>query len=168
MKDTAPKPFQITGRMVLFALVGFFAVITAVDGVMMYLAISTFGGIDKADGYRRGIKYNQRIEAEVAQAKLGWTDVIALSETGDKLVVTITNRDGTPVEGLSVVAKLERPATNIYDRTLTLDDAGGGRYETSISDLLKGTWTVDVAARANRNPDAAVIYQSKARVWKQS
>lgn len=168
MTEPARKPFEITGRVVLLTMVGFFAVVTAVDSIMIYLAVSTFGGLDEADGYRKGLKYNQRIEAEAIQSKLGWTDKIAVSESGDKLVVTITSHDATPVEGLSVTAKVERPATNIYDRTLTLQDVGGGRYETSIADLLKGGWTVDVKARTTKNPDAAVVYQSRARVWKQS
>lgn len=168
MDRTSRKQFKITGRMVLLAMVGFFAIITAVDGVMMYLAISTFGGIDESDAYRKGLKYNTRIEAENAQKKLGWTDVIALSESGDKLIVTIKNRDGAPVEGLSVEAKIERPTTNIYDKTLALTEIGGGRYETVVPGLLKGGWNVDVSARESANPGAVIVYQSRARVWKQS
>src|SRR4030095_4953152 len=46
----APR-VTLKGRHVLFTLVGFFAVCVAVDGFMIYSALSTFGGVDNVNAY---------------------------------------------------------------------------------------------------------------------
>lgn len=168
MSDTNPSMFRITGPKVLLALVAFFGIVAAVDGVMIYQAVSTFGGLDEADPYRKGLKYNDRIATFTAQEKRGWKDSIALDAGGEKLIVTIIDRDGGAIAGLTVNAKIERPATNVFDRKLVLADQGDGRYLVSVPGLQAGTWTVAVEARADKSLDADIVYQSKARVWKKS
>lgn len=160
--------FRITGRHVLVATVGFFLTIATVDGIMIYQAVSTFGGLETQDAYRKGLTYNRRIAESAAQEQLGWSQVVAFDASAGTLSVTLKDRDGKPVEGMSLSAKVGRPATNAYDRGITLEDNGAGVYEAAVAGLGNGTWTVEVAARGSRNPEAAVVYQSKARVWKQS
>lgn len=167
--SNAPAPsFQITGRKVLVTMVCFFGVIAAVDGIMIYQAVSTFGGLATKDAYRKGLAYNQRIADSEAQSQLGWRETIAFEPVSGALVVTLHDRDGKPLDGMTVSALVGRPATNAYDRAVELQFKGGGRYEAMVPSLPNGTWMVDVAARAGRNPEAAVVYQSKARAWKQS
>ncbi len=56
LKSSQPQPRptkqrmrkEITGRHVLFLMLGFFAVIIATDSFLVYKAISTFGGIETA------------------------------------------------------------------------------------------------------------------------
>ena len=45
---------------------------------MIYKALTTFGGVETPDAYRKGLAYNQRIAAEEAQAGLGWHDELSL------------------------------------------------------------------------------------------
>lgn len=160
--------FRITGRKVLVTMVCFFGIVSAVDGIMIYQAVSTFGGLETKDAYRKGRAYNQRIADGAAQLQLGWSETIAFDPASGALVVTLLDRDGKALDGVTISATLGRPATNAFDRSLQLEFKGAGRYEALVPGLAKGTWTVDVAARASRNPEAAVVYQSKARVWKQS
>ncbi len=160
--------FQITGRKVLFAMLTFFGVITAVDGIMIYQAVSTFGGLETNDAYRKGLAYNQRIARDAAQDQLGWTEVVRLDSATGLLTVEFKDRNGQPVEGLSVSAQIGRPATNVFDRDVALRDSGAGRHEVSVVDLAGGTWSVEVVARAGAGQDAAVVYQSRKRLWKQS
>ncbi len=150
----------------LVAMVGFFATIAAVDAVMVYQAISTFGGLETPDAYRKGLAYNQRIANDRAQEKLGWSDIIALDPATGALTVTLKDRDGRGIEGLLVTAKVGRPASNVYDRTLDLTDKGAGAHDVSLSGFGDGTWTVNVAVRTRGGPDSLVVYQSKARIWK--
>ncbi|MEQ1669762.1 MAG: FixH family protein [Hyphomicrobium sp.] len=160
--------FRITGRKVLVAMVGFFVTIAAVDGIMIYQAVSTFGGLETQDSYRKGLAYNRRIADGAAQEQLGWSQAASFDATAGSLVVTLKDRDGKPVEGMTLTATVGRPATNAYDRAVTLEDKGAGRYEVAVPGLANGTWTLDLSARASRNPEAAVVFQSKARVWKPS
>lgn len=160
--------FRITGRHVLVSIVGFFLTIAAVDAVMIYQAVSTFGGLETPDAYRKGLAYNQRIAEGAAQEQLGWRESVSFDRATGSLVVDIKDRDGKPVEGMALSVVIGRPATNAFDRSISADDKGAGRYEAPVADLADGTWTVELAVRGSRNPEAAVVYQSKARIWKQS
>lgn len=168
MSKSVPRTFEITGRKVLVAMVSFFAIVTAVDGIMIYQAVSTFGGLETTDAYRKGLTYNQRIATLAAQDQMGWTESVTLEQTTGTLSVIFKDRNGQPIDNLVVAAKIGRPATNVFDRTVELRPKSDGRYEVVVPDLGKGTWTVDVAVRTSSNPKAAVVYQSKARIWKQS
>ena len=59
------SPRQWTGWTVLITLLGFFGVIFAVNGVMIYAALSTLSGTDTDSAYQAGLQYEQ----EVAQAR---------------------------------------------------------------------------------------------------
>jgi nitrogen fixation protein FixH len=168
MSEPESPPFRITGRKVLIAMVSFFAIVTAVDGIMIYQAVSTFGGLETTDAYRKGLGYNQRIATLAAQEEMGWTESVTLDQPAGALVVIFKDRNGQPIDSLLVSAKVGRPATNAFDRMVELQPKGQGRYEVAVPDLGNGTWTVDLAARTSGNPDAAIVYQSKARIWKQS
>lgn len=159
---------KITGRKVLFAMIGFFGVIAAVDGIMIYQAVSTFGGLETKDAYRKGIAYNQRIKNFEAQDQLGWTDSVVFEETSGVIVATLKDRDGKALDGVYLSGVVSRPATNQFDQNVAFEFKGDGRYVASVAGLGKGTWTVELSARTSRNPEAVAVYQSKARIWKQS
>lgn len=160
--------FQITGRKVLIAMLAFFGVVTAVDAVMIYQAVHTFGGIETSDAYRKGLAYNKRIASSAEQEALGWSQEVTLDAARGVLVVSLKDRNGAGVEGLVVSANVGRPATNAFDQTLTLEDQGGGRHEARVPSLGAGTWSVAITARRSAEADAAAVYQSKVRVWKAS
>ena len=156
----------LNGRHVLFALIGFFAVVFAVNGVMIYKAESTFGGLDTADAYRKGLTYNERVAAAEAQAKLGWRDTLTYVPETRRLRVALTDAAGGAVSGLAVRAQVQRPATTRYDRELVLEQTGPGTYEVDAADLDAGWWTVDLEARrgAADQGDAA-LFESRRRLW---
>ena len=73
MTTMAPARGGLRGWHVLVTLVTFLLIVTAVDGVMIYDALSTFSGNETEDAYRKGVAYNQLIKAEEAQNRLGWS-----------------------------------------------------------------------------------------------
>jgi nitrogen fixation protein FixH len=157
---------QWNGRHVLLALIGFFAVVFAVNGVMIYKAESTFGGLDTDDAYRKGLAYNERVAAAAAQAKLGWQDKLAYAPETKRLRVSLADSAGEAVSDLTVTAQVQRPATNRYDREIVLKQTDPGVYEADASGLDAGWWTVDLSARrgAADQKDAA-LYESRRRLW---
>jgi nitrogen fixation protein FixH len=67
----------LRGAHVLLVFLGFFATIFLVNGIMVYAALSTFGGLEIADAYRKGLAYNARIAEGQAQAQRGWRDSVS-------------------------------------------------------------------------------------------
>ncbi len=157
-------PKEITGRHVLFTMIGFFAVIIATDSWLVYKAISTFGGIETQDAYRKGLAYNDRIAEERAQAALGWTKDARL-ENND-LRVTIRDKNQKGVGYLQITAVLGRPATNANDRILKLTEISAGEYMATVGALEAGNWVATMEAREALSGSDRVVYQSKVRLWK--
>jgi nitrogen fixation protein FixH len=156
----------LSGRRVLLYLIGFFAVIFAVNGIMIYKAESTFGGLDTDDAYRKGIAYNERVAAAAAQAKLGWRDELGYVPATQLLRVTLTDASGQAVSGLDVTAQVQRPATTRFDQRLMLEQTGPGSYEVDAAGLDPGWWTVDLSAqRKAPNRQDPTLYESRRRVW---
>jgi nitrogen fixation protein FixH len=155
----------ISGRHVLVAMVAFFCTVTAVDGVMIYKAVSTFGG-DTADAYRIGLNYNQRIAEEQSQDQLGWTQTVAYEAADSRLSVTLKDRDGRGIDNLNLTATIGRPATSTSDRDLKLTSVGDGKYRASLPDLPEGTWAIDLTA-SKGDAGNRIVYRSKVRLWKQ-
>ena len=72
----------VGGRHVLMVVLGFFGVVFVVNGVMIYSALSTHTGLVANEPYRKGLHYNERIEADERQARLGWSDSIEIGRDG--------------------------------------------------------------------------------------
>lgn len=156
----------LNGWHVLFAIVGFFATVMAVDGVLIYKAVSTFAG-DTADSYRIGLAYNTRIDEERLQDSLGWTEANTYDAAGGVFTVTLKGPDGRGIDGLNVIATIGRPATDISDRDVVLTASGDGIYRSPVLNLSEGTWEVSLAAKQGDAKHQSVVYRSKARLWKQ-
>jgi nitrogen fixation protein FixH len=156
----------LTGRHVLLAFLGFFAVVFVADGIMIYKAVSTFGGLETADAYRRGLAYNDRIAAAAEQTQRGWHDRLDYVVQSKRLRVTVTDGAGAAVSGLALTAQLQRPATDRFDQAVLLEPTGPGIYEGDASGLAAGWWTVDLRARqATSRGDDTHIYESRRRLW---
>jgi nitrogen fixation protein FixH len=153
----------LNGRHVLLTFIGFFLIVFAVNGIMVYKAESTFAGLDTDDPYRKGLDYNERIAVAAAQSRLGWRDQTDYVPATRHLRVTLTDKAGGAVSGLAVTAELERPATSRFDQKLPLTQTGPGIYEADVSGLDAGTWTVDV--RARNGEDDAALYEARRRLW---
>lgn len=138
----------IRGRHVLAAMIAFFAVIFAVNGIMVFFALDTFSGVHTDDAYRSGRDYNQVIDAARTQADRGWTVTMTheVTEGTLRLAVTYLDRSERPVEELSVTAELWRPTHDGHDRELVLEPAGAGRYAGTTDLPLAGQWEIRLLA----------------------
>lgn len=153
----------VTGRHVLYAFLAFFGVIFVADSYMIYKAVTTFGGLETTDAYRKGLAYNDRIAIADAQAKRGWSDKVGYSVQSGQLQISLLDRDGDGVSGLAVAAKVGRPATNRYDHTIAFSQSGPGIYEAHATGLEPGWWTIDIVAA--RGSEVEPVYQARRRLW---
>ena len=67
MSASAKTARPLTGRFVLFTLIGFFAVVIGVNGIMMRFAISTLPGTEVDSAYSASLAYQREIAAAQQQ-----------------------------------------------------------------------------------------------------
>ena len=134
----------LTGRKVLAALIGFFAVVFAVNGIFLALALSTNTGVVSNEPYRKGLKYNEQIAADTRQSELGWTSEITLNTRDGKVVALIKDRDGAVLAGLRAIATIGLAATDREDVAATLTETAPGHYEASFPNLKAGGYIANL------------------------
>lgn len=149
---TAGRP--ITGRTVLVWLICFFAVIFAANAAFIYLALSTFPGLEVASSYRAGQEYEADVEAARVQADRAWTvaGTATLAADGADVEITFADKAGVVLAGLDVKATLAHTVDTAHDRTAVLAETAPGRYVARLPDITAGQWTliIEAARRGER------------------
>jgi nitrogen fixation protein FixH len=161
-KSVAAQPRELTGRIVLTWLVGFFAVVFAVNGVMAVAAISTFSGLDSDSPYQAGLAFDAEIAAARAQKALHWqvqATVARTEEGATRIEISAHDPDGVPLPGLGATASLVHPTDRRLDRDLALSEDAPGHFR-GVTGPAVGQW--DVVIDLSR--DGARLFQSKNRV----
>jgi nitrogen fixation protein FixH len=163
--SSIPRRRGLRGGHVLLVFIGFFVTIFLVNGIMVYDALSTFGGLETPDAYRKGLAYNERIAEGIAQEKRGWHDSLVYVPEMQRVRVDVTEPGGAGVTGLVISGAIGRPATDRFDRRLDFAQTGPGTYEAAAAGLDPGWWTVDIEARKSASAGAEVLYEAKERLW---
>lgn len=153
----------LSGRQVLVMVLAFFATVFAVNGAMIYSALSTHTGLIANEPYRKGLHYNERIAADARQASLGWSDTIDVRRDGH-VTLALSHSDGRPVTGLRIEVVLGRPSTNRHDIKLGLAEAAPGRYEAQTAPLPEGSWLIAAEVRTDVRAEDPV-YRTRRRLW---
>ena len=135
----------IEGRHVLMGLIGFFGVMFLVNGIFVYFAVATFSGGDTSDPYRKGLHYNETLEAQERQAERGWQTEVDYDDKAGRLLLSFLDKTAEPVTGLRVDATLSRPATDREDRAVDLAEVSQGIYAADI-ELAPGLWVISIAS----------------------
>ena len=143
---TATTSKQFTGKHMLASIIGFFAVIFAVNFTMAYLANSTWSGLVVANGYVASQSFDKDLARQRQQDALGWN--VALSHIDGRIRITFMDAAKTKIEGLAITGKLERPVTDTQDQILTFTSMGSGVY-TAPATLTAGVWEVEIEAKGD-------------------
>jgi len=128
------------GHWIPWAIVGFFGVVTAVNAVMIWLALTTFTGLDRAEPYLRGVGYNDVLAEERQQQALGWS--AAVEAATDRLAVDVADSLDQPLRGAAVWAEVTRPVDAALDFTTDLAAVAPGRYVAFVDWPAPGRWDV--------------------------
>lgn len=141
---------RLTGPKVLAWLLGFFGLVMAVNGVFVYLALDSFSGLSTEQAYQKGLSYNETLRAGRAQRALGWRARVESEWRGldrpARIDVTLQDRDGAPLAGLSLSGNLRWPVKEGSDRALTFTDLGDGRYAGEAVLPYPGNWDLSLVA----------------------
>lgn len=156
------KPRELTGRGVLLWLIGFFAVIFAVNGWLVQAATSTFGGVETKSSYKAGLMFGSELARAERQQALHWrVDGKLKRDRQGEAVLDVSVRDakGVPVAGLSADATLEHPADSRLDQVIHLAKIGAGAFRGE-SLGRSGQW--DLIIDFYRGGER--VYRSRSRV----
>ena len=162
MTTTAKKPRELTGRAVLFWILGFFGLVFAVNGVLVQAATSTFGGLETSSSYKAGLTFKDDMASAERQANLHWKvdGKLTRDKAGEAAIdVTVHDAKGAPVTGLSGTARLAHPATSRLDHDVTLSALGAGALHGAVA-APAGQW--ELIIDLNRGDDR--VFRSRSRV----
>jgi len=129
-----------TGWHMTAILVGFFAIVIAVNVTMARLASSTFGGALAENGYVASQDYNRWIAAAKHQDQLGWA---ASARIADKRLVL----DVTGVDFPTAEVDLVHPLGRVKQTRLTMRAIAPTRL-VSVERVPPGRWQVHTLVRS--------------------
>ena len=141
---------QLTGRHVLAWLGGFFLVMFAANGALIYFALHTLHGEALENSYDASQAFNKRIAEARAQDERGWkADVLTRAEgAGERVMVEFHDRNGAPISDLdrdgalpASVRRGARPRRHARLRRRRLRGGGDAR-----SGAAAGPWSSRRAA----------------------
>ena len=142
MSRTQPNR-PITGRMVFFMVVAFFAVVVGVNLVMVRLAIQTLPGTEVDSAYSASLAYGKEIATARDQSERNWkvdAHVERSGQGGATLQIEVRDNAGRPMSGLTFQGRCERPTDRRADRPVELAETGIGIYRGSAETVAPGQW----------------------------
>jgi nitrogen fixation protein FixH len=160
--DAVKRPRELTGRAVLFCLVAFFAVVAAVNAVMMTAAIRTFSGVETANSYQAGVTFAREEAAAGAQEARHWRVNAALQPApGAPTQIELSARDAAdrPLPGLEANITLIHPSDRRRDRPVAMQADSPGHFWGTIVPVA-GQW--DLVVELTRNGER--LFRSRERI----
>lgn len=155
---------RLTGKHILFILLGCFAVIGAVNAAFIYFALSSGPGEEKGASYEVGLRYNNILAEERTQNALQWQHQAKLTQ-GGRLRIAISDNGGAPVAGLAITGDFERPATDKAGRGLAFKEIDAGVYEADLGKPAPGSWILAFKAEKPRPGSEPAVYRVRERLW---
>lgn len=156
------EPKKITGKMVLLWMVCFFGVIIAVNSVFMYLALNTWPGLTTEDAYKKGLAYNQTLDAAARQSAMGWVSTVKVEPgTGADKTITINmiGQSNTPLSGLVVTATVERAVGTPETQIIPISENAPGIYSGIFKAPKQGRWITEITATGPNNASFRMKHQ---------
>jgi nitrogen fixation protein FixH len=153
---------EITGRMVFGLLVGFFAIVIGVNGLMIHEAISTFGGLETESSYRAGQLFEREVEMAKAQDAQHWkvdAKVTTADDGGAALDIGARDAAGLPLAGMDASARFERPTDRRLDRPVAVSEEAPGRFRGRAR-ISSGQW--DLVIELSRGGER--LFRSRNRI----
>jgi nitrogen fixation protein FixH len=144
------RPTTTRGAWIPWLFVAFFLVVVAVNGAMIWVALSSWTGLAANQAYDDGLQYNRNLEAAQRQAALGWRFRLTarlVSRTEAEAELTVTDAQGQPLAGAEVAAMLERPTSEGADFRVVLAPSAPGIYRARFELPMMGVWNAHVTIR---------------------
>jgi nitrogen fixation protein FixH len=125
-----------------------FAIVIAVNGVMIWLALSSFSGLYSDHARDRGLHYNQVVAEQQQRDALGWTVRIDWQAGNHRLQIALSDAAGKPLSDATVSVELIRPAERRAPLGVVVTNLGDGRYGGTVELPARGNWDADIVVEA--------------------
>jgi nitrogen fixation protein FixH len=162
MDKPRDREYRLTGRFVLVAVVSFFVIVMSVNGIMAYLAVETFSGVQSEKPYENGLAFNRDITRARVQDAQGWrvSEKMFRTPSGEVSIdVSIVDSSNQFVAGLAITSILKSPVDSRIDCKVVLTDEMNGHY-TGVTPCGAGQRNVESIVRRG----ADIVYQSTNRI----
>lgn len=84
-------PETLNGYHIFAAFAAFFGVVFAVNGIMVFMALSSWSGLSTDHPYERGLRYNKTLEAMAQRDALGWQETIVFTQPSAEPLPAVSN-----------------------------------------------------------------------------
>lgn len=148
---TGRRPRELTGRTVLVCLVAFFAVVAAVNAVMMTAAVTTFSGVETANSYQAGVAFAREEAAADAQQSRHWNVAAALrsqSSRPTRIDLSAKDQAGQNLTELEASVALIHPNDRRLDRPIAMQADGPGHFHGAFMPVA-GQWDLVIELSHN-------------------
>jgi nitrogen fixation protein FixH len=133
---------------VMVSLAGFFGVIFAVNGAFITLSLTGQDGLVKDHGYDKSLHYDDVIQQQKRQAKVGWQVTLKPPQTpAAPVALSLVDKAGKPLTGASVKVDFQRPTAVGMDQEVPLVDQGQGHYTGKATLASAGQWDAVIQVR---------------------
>lgn len=122
----------------------------ALDGVFIYLANRTYNGVVTTNAYQKGLAFNEVLQANKAQEKLGWQTKLEIAYSDSALIITfkLNDRQQLAIGNAEVKAMLQRPTHEGEDISFTMQEREPGIYRASLPKVEPGQWELRIKTKA--------------------
>jgi nitrogen fixation protein FixH len=144
---------------VLVGLVAFFAAVAGVNAIMIWAAVSTFGGVETESSYQAGLVFARETAAVAAQDALHWQVKAKVSGAAAATLVEVVAAD-RPVSGLQAVARLVHPNDKRADHLVVLNEGAPGQFRGHSGPLV-GQWALVIEL----SREGTRMFRSKNRIF---
>ncbi len=133
----------------VWAMVGLFLVVFAVNYGFVVVSGSTSSGLVNEEYYKYGLQQNKIDEQYRAQAKRGWQVSLPAKSNWhvnkvEKMYLSVLDRAGKPISGRAEITAY-RPSDAKADVIIALKESGqSGKYAGELSLPLPGVWDINL------------------------
>lgn len=132
------------GRYIPWLFVAGFAVVVAVNAIMVWFAVGSFSGLYAQKARDRGLRYNEIVAEQKVRDALGWRVEPTWRAETSRLELTVTGASGEPLTGARVSVELVRPAEKRPPLGVAMGALGDGRFAGYVDLPARGNWDVDI------------------------
>ncbi|MFP4313862.1 MAG: FixH family protein [Alphaproteobacteria bacterium] len=143
MDQINQKPEKhLSGWWVFGAFAAFFGVVILVNSFFIYNALYSHSGLVTEDAYKKGLKYNERLQTAKNQPDLAYR-----FEHKDGLILwQLQDANGKIIDNAEVSVHFFRPVKSGMDFKQKLNHQENGLYSLPVEFPLKGAWEARLKA----------------------
>jgi len=149
----------VRGVHVLFMLLGFFAMIIAVNAVFITMAVRSHPGEQVRNSYVLGLEYNKELARQEAQRALGWTLQAGLADDGVTFLVQLQDAAGGALSGMDVAVRLHVAGARDENEKVWLVERAPGEYAMAAG--VEAPAKIEAIIDVSRDRDGPVVFEAR-------